>query len=218
LHRATARKQRLRITYGVDGPLRYVSHLDRMKIWERAIRRTGLPLAYSGGFNPRPRIQIAAALPVGFAADAEQVDLWLAEPVLPQAAHQALAKAVPEGLMLHRVEEVDPAEPALPSQVQAAEYEATVKTNQTLEAIRHRMDEALRADSLPRQRRGRPYDLRPLIHRLWLEGEEPGQVTIGMVLAAREGATGRPEEVLDALGLSDVFFRIRRRRLLRAET
>ncbi|HEY76513.1 MAG TPA: DUF2344 domain-containing protein [Thermoflexia bacterium] len=210
---ATAKRQRLRITYRVDGPLRYVSHLEQMRVWERAIRRAGLPLSYSGGFNPRPRIQIGAALPVGFAADAEWMDIWLTEVMSPEAVHTALARVVPEGLDVLEVEEVDLGEPALPRQVQAAEYEVAVETDQPAEEVPRRVEDLLATQTLPRQRRGRSYDLRPLVHRLWVEATRPGEVVLGMVLAAREGATGRPEEVLDALGLAEGFFRIRRKRL-----
>jgi len=210
-------RHRLRITYSVDGPLRYASHLERTRAWERAARRAGLPLAYSGGFHPRPRLQVASALPVGFAADEELLDLWLARPVDPQAAVEALAKTLPEGLGIIRAEEADPAGPALPTLVQAAEYSVAVETEKPVEEVRRRVEELLTTESLPRQRRGRAYDLRPLVERLWVEQEQPGEVVLGMVLASREGATGRPEEVLDVLGLADRFFRVRRRGLLLAE-
>lgn len=204
----------MRITYSVDGPLRYASHLDRTRIWERAARRAGLPLVYSGGFHPRPRIQVAAALAVGFAADAEMVDMWLAEPAEPQAVQEALGEALPEGLAVLRVEEVDPSEPALQARVWAAEYVVTVETEEPAEDVRRLVEGLLAAQSLPRQRRGRSYDLRPLVQRLWVEEERPQAVVLGMVLAAQEGATGRPEEVLDAAGLAGGFFRVRRRRLI----
>ncbi|HIQ02450.1 MAG TPA: DUF2344 domain-containing protein [Anaerolineales bacterium] len=207
-------KQRLRITYSVNGPLRYASHLERTRVWMRAARRAGLPLSYSGGFNPRPRIQVAAALPVGFAADEEILDLWMARPVGPTEARAALAETLPEGLTILRLEEIDPAAPSLPTRVRAAEYTATVETTVATQEVRRRVEALLGAESLPRQRRGRTYDLRPLVEGLWVEAERPGEVVLGMVLTAREGATGRPEEVLDALGLGEDFFRVRRRRLL----
>lgn len=205
---------RLRIRYSVDGPLRYVSHLEQMRIWERAARQAGLPLAYSEGFNPRPRIQIAAALAVGFAADAELLDLWLTQPADAEAVGKALAHALPDGLCISHIEWANPDEPPLPAQVQAAEYGVTVETERAEKEVRQRIESLLAAESLPRQRRGRRYDLRPLILRLWLEAICPGETTLGMVLLARQGATGRPEEVLDAMGLAGGFFRVRRRRIL----
>ncbi len=206
-------KYRLRLTYSVRGPMRYSSNLDRMRAWARAARRAGLPLLYSQGFNPRPRIQVAAPLPVGFAGAAEMLDLWLVQPVEPPAARQRLARTLPEGLALLQVAPIDPAAPPLPTCVQAAEYRVLVETAAPA-AVHARLKALLSAASLPRQRRGRSYDLRPLVQRLWVEREQPAEVTLGMLLAAREGATGRPEEVLDALDLADRFFRVTRQRLL----
>src|SRR5512136_903583 len=72
---------RLRITFSKSGALRYTGHLDLQTTWERIVRRAGLPLAYTQGFHPGPRIQIASALPLGFIGHAEIVDIWLREPV-----------------------------------------------------------------------------------------------------------------------------------------
>ncbi|MCX7855473.1 MAG: TIGR03936 family radical SAM-associated protein [Anaerolineae bacterium] len=204
---------RWRITYTVKGPLRYISHLEQVRVWERAIRRAGLPLAYSGGFTPRPRLQVAAPLPLGFASEAEWLDLWLEQPVEPETIVQALTSTLPEGLAIRSIEEVPLSAPSLPSQVAAAEYEVAVETAVPAEEIRRRIEELLAAETLPRERRGRPYNLRPLILSLRLEEVRAGEGVLTMLLSAREGATGRPEEVLDALGLADGFFRVTRRRI-----
>ena len=205
---------RWRITYTVDGPLRYVSHLEQVRVWERAIRRAGLPLAYSGGFTPHPRLQVALPLPLGFASEAEWLDLWLEEPVDRETIIGALAAALPEGLTIQRVEEVPPDAPALPPRVWAAEYTVTVETTVPPDEIQRRIEGLLAAETLPRERRGRPYDLRPLILSLRLEEARAGEIVLTMLLSAREGATGRPEEVLDALGLADDFFQVTRRGIL----
>jgi len=209
-------KLRYRITYTVDSPFRYAAHLDQARAWERAVRRAGLPLAYSAGFTPHPRIQIAAALPVGFAGREELLDLWLERPVAPVAAQEALARSVPAGLTVLRVEEADPSEPPLPTQVWAAEYAVSVETDEPGGEIARRIEDLLAAESLPRQRRDRSYDLRPLVERLWVEEERPGELTLGMRLAAREGATGRPEEVWDALELTHSLRYVCRLRLVLA--
>lgn len=204
---------RLRITYRVDGPLRYISHLEQVRVWERAVRRAGLPLAYTGGFTPRPRLQVALPLPLGFAAEAEWIDLWLEQPVSPDEVRQALMAVLPDGLEIRTVEEVPLDAPALPSRVKAAEYSVFVETATPVPEIRQRIAALLATDVLRRERRGRPYDLRPLILSLSLEESRPDGVVLKMTLSAREGATGRPEEVLDALGLADDFFQVTRRRI-----
>ena len=68
---------RIRITFAKQGPLRYTGHLDLHKLWERAARRAELPLAYSQGFHPQPKMNIAAALPLGFSSRCEVMDMKL---------------------------------------------------------------------------------------------------------------------------------------------
>lgn len=201
--------QRLRITYRVDGPLRYASHLEQMHAWERAARRAGIPLAYSGGYNPRPKMQIAAALPVGFGAEGELLDVWLEEEVIPAAARAALNETLPHGLAAAEIHPVALDEPALQTRILSAGYRAVVETEEPIPAVRQRIADLLAASTLPRERRGRPYDLRPLIEELHII-EDASPLTLFMRLAAREGATGRPEEVLDALDLAGSFYRITR--------
>lgn len=208
---------RLRITFSKTGTLRYIGHLDLHQVWERTVRRAGLPLAYTQGFHPGPKIQIAAALPLGFAGWAEVVDLWLNESGTraPESRpyKELLQSAAPPGLTLVSVEEVDERAPALQTQVAAAEYEVTLLEAGSGSGLEAKAAELLAKPSLPRQRRGKAYDLRPLI--LFLAPVSfPEDEKLQMVLSAREGATGRPEEVLAELGLPLEAARIERIRLI----
>jgi len=208
---------RLRIVFAKTAAMRYTGHLDLHKAWERALRRAGLPLAYSQGFHPQPRINLAAALPLGFTSECEVADVWL-EADLPLAQIEAtLSRALPPGIALRGLTEVEARLPALQTQVQSAEYEALL-----LEAppdLDQRLAGILAAETLPRQRRDKPYDLRPLIEHLErspqrLPGDEAGQARVRMRLAAREAATGRPEAVLEELGLPPEAARVARTRLI----
>lgn len=90
--------QRLRIRYAKRGRLRFTSHRDFSRAFERAIFRARVPMAYSSGFNPHPRISYAGAAPTGSASEAEYLEIALAEVVTPEAVHAALAEALPDGL------------------------------------------------------------------------------------------------------------------------
>ena len=90
--------QRLRIRYAKRGRLRFTSHRDFSRAFERAIFRARLPMAYSSGFNPHPRISYAGASPTGAASEAEYVEIGLAEVVDPAAIHAQLDEALPDGL------------------------------------------------------------------------------------------------------------------------
>ncbi|MFC6344905.1 TIGR03936 family radical SAM-associated protein, partial [Nocardioides hankookensis] len=90
--------QRLRIRYAKRGRLRFTSHRDFSRAFERAIFRARLPMAYSSGFNPHPRISYAGASPTGAASEAEYVEVGLAEVVDPAVIHAQLDEALPDGL------------------------------------------------------------------------------------------------------------------------
>jgi len=217
--------QRLRLTFAKTEAMRYTGHLDLHTAWERTFRRARLPLAYSQGHHPQPRLQLAAALPLGFTSECEIADAWLETPQDLDAAGEALAAAVPPGLTLLAVTEAPLAEPALQTQVRSAEYVVTLDTTWSAEELDARLAALLAQPEIRRVRRGKAYDLRPLI-----ESAERGPAgapfipfkglgvsgvqTLRLRLAAREGATGRPEEVVEALGASAAGARFHRTRLI----
>ena len=90
--------QRLRIRYAKRGRLRFTSHRDFSRAFERAIFRARVPMAYSSGFNPHPRISYAGAAPTGSASEAEYLEIGLAEVVDPEAVRAQLEEALPDGL------------------------------------------------------------------------------------------------------------------------
>ncbi len=90
--------QRLRIRYAKRGRLRFTSHRDFSRAFDRAVFRARLPMAYSSGFNPHPRISYAGAAPTGSASEAEYLELALAEVVVPADVHAMLDEALPPGL------------------------------------------------------------------------------------------------------------------------
>jgi radical SAM-linked protein len=90
--------QRLRVRYAKRGRLRFTSHRDFSRAFERAVFRARVPMAYSSGFNPHPRISYAGAAPTGSASEAEYLELALADVVVPAEVHAMLDEALPPGL------------------------------------------------------------------------------------------------------------------------
>jgi radical SAM-linked protein len=201
---------RIRITFIKQGALRYTGHLDLHKLWERAARRAELPLAYSQGFHPQPKMNMAAALPLGFSSRCEVMDLKLEHDISLDDLQTRLNSTLPSGLQVVGIEQVDEREPALQTQVRSAEYEVTLTVTINPPELQQRIDSVIELKTLPRERRGKMYDLRPLIEELELLSNNK----IFMKLAAREGATGRPEEVLDVLRIAFEGTRIERTRLM----
>ncbi len=206
--------ERLRLTYSKTAALRYTSNLDVHKIWERSLRRARLPLAYSQGFHPQPRLTQACPLPLGLTSLAEIIDVWLeTDPPLEEVS-AALKPALPPGLELHSIQAVDLHEPSLPTQVTSADYIATLLDPIDLDQLVRRVAELLSAADLRREWRGKVIDLRPLVERLEiLPADDLGRARLSMRLAAREGATGRAEVVLAALGYDPYDVRVERVKL-----
>ena len=200
---------RIRITFQKLGALRYTGHLDLHKLWERAARRAELPLAYSQGFHPQPKMNIAAALPLGFSSRCEVLDMRLEHDIQLDGLVEKLQGTLPTGIQVTSVESVDERAPTLQTQVVSAEYEVSLAEADFGSEVKRKIESVLASESIVRIRREKEYDLRPLIETLdLLDGK------ILMKLAAREGATGRPEEVLDMLGIAFEDTRIERTRLI----
>jgi radical SAM-linked protein len=210
--------QRLRVTFTRGPQVKYISHLDITRMWERVFRRAGLPLAYSQGFSPHARIAIAAPLATATTADAELLDVELDRRMDPEYAMQCVRRQLPAGFEVREVEEVPAQWRALQAAVRYSEYTATLATDLPPAELQERLDALLRADTLPRQRMRdrevRRYDLRPLIDRLWLKSHQAGQVVLGMRLQTDQHATGRPDEVLAELDLATAPRQVNRTRLV----
>lgn len=205
---------RIRITFAKQGALRYTGQIDLHKLWERAARRAELPLAYSQGFHPQPKINIASALPLGFSSRCEVMDIKLEREIPLEGLREKLQGTLPTGIQVLNLESADEHAPALQTQVVAAEYEVTLAESTDVSELKRKVDSVLESASIVRERRGKKYDLRPLIESLALLPAGGSEVRVFMRLAAREGATGRPEEVLDTLGIAFEETRIERTRLI----
>jgi radical SAM-linked protein len=207
---------RLRITFAKTQEMRFTSHLDLHRTWERTFRRAGLPLAYSQGYSPHPRLNLASALPLGFTGEAEVIDVWLEEEIPPPEIQNALEQSAPPGLQIRSATAIADRAPTLQSLLIASEY--TITFLEPVDDLAARINGLLIEKSLPRIRREKTYDLRPLLLELrLLTKDEQGCDRLFAHLAAREGATGRPEEVISALGGDPLASRVHRTRLIFAE-
>lgn len=205
---------RVRITFSKQGALRYIGHLDLHRVWERAMRRASLPISYSQGFHPQPKISLAAALPLGFSSRAEVLDVRLNEEIPTEEIFLRLKDNLPPDIKVTDVISVDERLPALQTIVLSAAYDVHLTEPVDGSELTRKVESLMKAESLIRERRGKTYDLRPLIELLSVIKQPDGKVWIKMTLAAREGATGRPEEVLTALEIEPETARVERTRLI----
>ncbi len=210
--------QRLRLKFSRGEELKFLSHLDLMRLWERAFRRAHLPLAYSEGFTPHPQIALAAPLPLGVISQCELMDVHLTEWISPQAFMARVTEQLPCGIDLLEARSLALTVPSLQSQLRYVEYEVDVETEKERQEVERALSSLLSAKELPwhhlRDTGARYYDLRALVDDLWLIDCRANLCVLGMRLRCDEKGAGRPEQVSKALGFSQHPASIRRTKLI----
>jgi radical SAM-linked protein len=201
-----------RILFAKTEAMRYTGHLDLQRAWERLLRRARIPIAYSAGFHPHPRIQIGAALPLGALGENELVDIETSVACDPQETADRLNVASPPGMRIGRVTALAEGSPGLEKIILAGDYSAEPIEGAWPADLPQRIERLMVSAALPRERRGKTYDLRPRIFSLALEGP-----TLRMRLSLAAEATGRPDEVLAVLEVEDVVVDVKRERLILRE-
>ena len=210
--------QRLRLTFSRGKELKYISHLDLMRLWQRALRRADIPLVYSQGFSPHPRLSLAAPLAVGVTSDGELMDIFLERRVSPHFFLKTVREQLPRGIDITEVVELGMGLTSLQSQVRSAEYRVIAESDKGLKEVEAAIRFLLSSDRLPwqhaRDKEVRKYDLRTLVEDIWIIETHPSDFTIGMRLRCDSTGTGRPEQVLLALGFADLPKSIHRTKLI----
>lgn len=206
--------QRMRLIFTKNGPTRFIGHLDLARTLERILNRAKIPVAYTQGYNRRPRMQLADALPLGFSSECEIADIWLAEKTEPGIVMDQLAQKTAPGVEFLSAREVSLDEPALQTRTSEATYRVTFIDLVNARELQSSMSQLLDADSVLRERRGKAYDLRPLIIDLKLVSAADDGAVLEMRLSHMPGQTGRPDEVLEAMNLDPAGVRIHRTSLI----
>ncbi len=212
--------QRLCIRFFRGKEIKYISHLDLMRTWVRILQRAGVWLAYSEGFTPHPKVSLAAPLPLGVTSEAELMEILLRKRLSPYFFIQAVRKQLPSGLDILEVQQVPLIAPSLQSRLRFIEYKVEVNSSKNPKEMQAAIARLLHTESLPwqhmRDTGPRQYDLRKLIADLWLIDWQDTKCTIGMRLRSDSRGTGRPEQVIAALGMADYPISIHRTKLILA--
>jgi len=197
--------QRLRLRFGRGEPVRFISHLDTVRCWERALRRAAVPLEYTQGFTPHPKIAVAAPLAVGVTSDdAELMDIWVRKWMPPQSAMMLLRGQLPAGFTVQDVWEVPESAPALQAMVSRARYACAAEHEGGLEAAVVAAAGFMAAESVvhrfERAEEARSVDLRPLVHSLEVQPGDGGACRVEMEVSVGQQGSARPDHVLMVLG------------------
>jgi radical SAM-linked protein len=189
---------KLRIRFSKHGKVRFTSHRDVARMWERALRRASLPVAYSEGYSPRPRLHFGLALPTGYESDGEYLDVDLTDdPQIPLAGLAGvLSDCLPDGITVQALAPVEPGTDSLQHAVTSCTWVIAV-TGLDEAGLAAAVARALAADTLPitRERKGREVtdDLRPALLDLTADG-----LTLTAELGTQPRGV-RPSELLRVL-------------------
>jgi radical SAM-linked protein len=206
--------QRVRLQYAKRGPLKFSSHRDFQRAFERAVRRIGVPMAYSAGFNPHPKISYANAAPTGTASEAEYVEIGLASPVDPAKLLLALQQSMPRGLDM--VDAVVARTPDFVERLEASIWEIALP-GADLAAVEQGVSVFLAADDIQVSRMTknglRTFDTRGAVLHLSVEGTqttESGLVCVILRVVVRHLTPAvRPDDVLSGLShVADLVFEV----------
>ncbi|MFC1870911.1 TIGR03936 family radical SAM-associated protein [Chloroflexota bacterium] len=209
---------RLRVRFSRGQAVKFISHLDIMRLWQRALDRAGIALAYSEGYNPRPRISLAAPLALGVTSEAELMDIFCTQMVSPHWFTTAAGQQLPPGIEILKTYSISPTLPSLQAQLRQAEYRVEAETDRGRQDTAAAISHLLEMEHLPWQHQRdtgpRHYDLRELIDDLWLVDWQSGHCVIGMRLRCGSQGSGRPEQVATVLGFPGYPISMHRARLI----
>ena len=178
--------------------LRHIGHLDIQRAMQRALRRSGLPVSYSKGFNPHILLTFASALATGAMGEKEILDVSLDAPVEADAFMAAMNAALPPDMQLSFAKPMEDRHPALMAMVRAADYELTIQDGEAARTLSRALSGFLDQESITAMRKSKSgmkeCDIRPLIHDLRMEGN-----ILTDRLTLTEASTCKPDMLLTAL-------------------
>jgi radical SAM family uncharacterized protein/radical SAM-linked protein len=209
-HRAVQKVQRLRMTFGKLGTMAMISHLDLLRLLERACRRAEIPFAMSAGFHPMPKIEIGNALALGWTSTGEVADFELKRQITPQEFYERLRPQLPEEIPIYDVTEVSLQAPSIATSLIGAVYTLTLtgegEINKAIEAILQA--DTILMDKPTKSKQIQTIDLRKRLFSLSVINHSPLQVQYSGTLSA-DGNSLKPDYVLFMINqFSDGKFQI----------
>jgi radical SAM-linked protein len=200
---------RLAVRFAIDGDLRFISHHDTLRLFERALARADIPMRFSEGFNPRPQLRIALPRPVGVASQDELLVVELTRDVEPEHVTAALSRQMPDGVTLRSAEKLADEDHRRPC---AATYELPIAPDR-VDALAQRINEFMASKHVvvqrqaPKTRHPKAVDIRLFIQEMRIAGGG-----LRWTQSIRQEGTVRVNELLEALNLPsrDHLHRVRR--------
>lgn len=196
---------RLRVMFSKGESIKYISHLDTLRTFERAVRRAGIPIAYSQGFNPRPQMSFGLPLSVGVTSDSEYVDIDMDTDIPAEEFIEKLNASMPEGFKIIKAGYIE-AKESLMSSVGGASYKVTaeVRDNISLRKLKENMILFMSKESIniEKESKGKQkiIDIKPDIFNFDLVEIENDRAVFEMTLSAGSVSNLKPELAMKAFG------------------
>lgn len=192
---------RLVIKYTKEERVKYISHLDLLRTIQRALRRAEIPVAFSKGFNPHPRLAFASALPVGVTSEGEYMDIILEIPMDPEKLCHKLNKALPAGIGVLKAVEIDERTPSLTSAIERASYRISI-LGKGLELQNKLEDFMVQSEIIVEKPGGKSQtrvNIRDMIHELKIINQGEDGIVIKAILSSGSKMNLKPELLVDSV-------------------
>lgn len=202
----------IRIKYGKNKIGKFISHLDLARAWERTFRRAGIPIAYSQGFNPHPRISFGSALAVGVTSTGEYLDIVLKNDFLLKEMKERLENYLPRGIEIIDLVEINAKAPSLMSIINRARYLVGAEVSEPIDEdylqnmIKQLLDQQ-EVIVLRETKKGlKERDIRAGIYGIKGKVIEGKKVQLDLLLQTGSKGNVRPEEILQPLKDKGISF------------
>ncbi len=195
---------RLVVKYTIGEKVKYISHLDFMRLVQRALRRAEIPVAYSKGFNPHPKLSFASALAVGTLSDGEYLDIILDREMDPKTLCHRMNEKLPEGIRFVEAVAIDEKAPSLMSLIERGEYLIKISgvKSRKIDAV-SLIENFLKQTeivTIKKTKKGdRQVNIRPMIHKIDIIDQHQDGITIKALVSTGSKANLRPEQLIEAL-------------------
>ena len=156
--------QRVRLAYSKGEELKFIGHLDMVRLWERALRRTDLPAEYTQGFNPRQHLGFGPPLSLGIASDHELLDIYFETWANPDAVMAELNRVLPDGIRIIEAKNIYSGIASITASITTAQYEADFEGN-----IQEKIKTILDLNEIMVKRKDKQVNIRPMIKDVRIE-------------------------------------------------
>lgn len=190
---------RVRVCYSKSGNLRFIGHLDTQRLFERALRRSNLPLRYTQGFSKHIRLNLASALPLGFISKAEMLDFWINEELDLQEIQAKLQNALPEDIRILEISQMDNSLPSLQGSLLSSDYKITLPEEVSSAEFEQKWEHFVSQPEIPVTRRDKTLDYKALILEYALETDNEKKAILSLKLSSTPGGNARPDDILQLL-------------------